>query len=192
MTEEMQKAVGHTNAPHPEVEAELQQELAKIECKIEQGTVTKAEADHLHSLEARAHGHTEKGSITSIAQSVAAKRQRQLSLGAGISPAGSQGLPGLSQEQASRGDGSDARKKTPSVLGDRSNGSCQPSGGNELDAKVADMGPESKSKEKDENVNKKESDRKCCHDDGVDKESHIAAILAKPHAREESQHVFGP
>jgi hypothetical protein len=84
--EEMQRAVGHTNAPHPEVEAELQEEIAKIEPKIAQGTVTKAEADHLHSLEARAHGHTEKGGITSIAQSVAAKRERQLSLSNGSSP----------------------------------------------------------------------------------------------------------
>ena len=58
---ELQKAVGHTNAPHPEVEAELQEEIAKIEHKIAQGTVTKTEADRLHSLEARAHGHTEKG-----------------------------------------------------------------------------------------------------------------------------------
>ncbi|KAI4631947.1 uncharacterized protein J4E87_002654 [Alternaria ethzedia] len=76
----LQKAVGHTNAPHPEVEAELQEEIAKIEPKIAQGTVTKAEADHLHSLEARAHGHTEKGGIAAVAQSVAARRERQLSL----------------------------------------------------------------------------------------------------------------
>lgn len=76
----MQKAVGHMNAPHPEVEAELQEEIAKIEPKITQGTVTKAEADHLHSLEARAHGHTEKGGITAAAQSIVARRERQLSL----------------------------------------------------------------------------------------------------------------
>ncbi|KAI4647835.1 hypothetical protein J4E93_004246 [Alternaria ventricosa] len=76
----LQNAVGHTNAPHPEVEAELQEEIAKIEPKIAQGTVTKAEADHLHSLEARAHGHTEKGGIAAVAQSVAARRERQLSL----------------------------------------------------------------------------------------------------------------
>ncbi|KAH6879251.1 hypothetical protein BKA58DRAFT_399212 [Alternaria rosae] len=76
----LQKAVGHTNAPHPEVEAELQEEIAKIEPKIAQGTVTKAEADHLHSLEARAHGHTEKGGIAAVAQSVAARRERQLSM----------------------------------------------------------------------------------------------------------------
>lgn len=79
----MQKAVGNANAPHPELEAELQQEYAKIEPKVEQGTVTKAEADHLHSLEARAHGHTEKGGLTAIAQSVVAKRERQSSLSNG-------------------------------------------------------------------------------------------------------------
>lgn len=77
---EMQKVIGHTNAPHPEVEAELQEEIAKVEPKIAQGTVTKAEADHLHSLEVRAHGHTEKGGITATAQSIVAKRERQLSL----------------------------------------------------------------------------------------------------------------
>lgn len=76
----MQRAIGQFNAPHPELEAELQQEIARIEPKIEQGTVTKAEADHLHSLEARAHGHTEKGGVTAHAQSVAAKRERALSL----------------------------------------------------------------------------------------------------------------
>lgn len=76
----MQKAIGNTTAPHPELEQELLQELQLIKPKIIEGTVTKAEADHLHSLEARAHGHTEKGGLTSIAQSVAAKRERQLSL----------------------------------------------------------------------------------------------------------------
>lgn len=80
---ELQKAVGHTNAPHPEVEAELQEEIAKVEHKIAQGTVTKTEADRLHSLEARAHGHTEKGGIAAAAQSVVAKRERQLSLSSG-------------------------------------------------------------------------------------------------------------
>ncbi|CAN9195027.1 unnamed protein product [Alternaria alternata] len=75
----LQKAVGHTNAP-TEVEAELQEEIAKIEHKIAQGTVNKTEADRLHSLEARAHGHTEKGGIAAAAQSVVAKRERQLSL----------------------------------------------------------------------------------------------------------------
>jgi hypothetical protein len=71
----MQRAIGQTNAPHPELEAELQEEIAKIVPKVEQGTVTKEDADHLHSLEARAHDHTEKGGITSVAQSVAAKRE---------------------------------------------------------------------------------------------------------------------
>ncbi|KAL5121386.1 hypothetical protein ACEQ8H_000854 [Pleosporales sp. CAS-2024a] len=79
----MQKAVGHTHAPHPELEAQLQQEMAKMEPKVAQGTVTIDEANHLHSLEARAHGHTEKGGITAIAQSVAAKRERQLSCSSG-------------------------------------------------------------------------------------------------------------
>ncbi|KAH6638030.1 hypothetical protein C7974DRAFT_152722 [Boeremia exigua] len=76
----MQKAIGHTNAPHPELEAELQQEYAKIIPKVERGIVTKAEADRLHSLEARAHGHTERGGLTAIAQSVVARRQRQVSI----------------------------------------------------------------------------------------------------------------
>ncbi|KAF2831629.1 hypothetical protein CC86DRAFT_342578 [Ophiobolus disseminans] len=84
----MQKAVGHTNAPHPELELELQEEIAKIEPKVAEGTVTIEEANHLHSLEARAHGHTERGGITSIAQSVAARRERQLSLSGGSSPRG--------------------------------------------------------------------------------------------------------
>lgn len=79
----MQKAVGHTNAPHPELEGELQEEYKKIEAKVEQGTVTKEEANHLHSLEARAHGHTERGGLTATAQSVAAKRERTLSLSEG-------------------------------------------------------------------------------------------------------------
>lgn len=70
-------------AIHPELEAELKEEIAKIEPKVAQGTVTVDEANHLHSLEARAHGHTEKGGITSLAQSVAAKRERQLSLSSG-------------------------------------------------------------------------------------------------------------
>lgn len=76
----MQKAIGHTNAPHPELEAELQQEYAKIVLRVERGTVTKAEADRLHSLEARAHGHTERGGLTAIAQSVAARCDRRSSI----------------------------------------------------------------------------------------------------------------
>lgn len=76
----MQKAIGHTNAPHPELEAEFQQEYAKIIPKVERGVVTKAEADHLHSLEARAYGHTEKGGLTATAQSVAARRESQTSI----------------------------------------------------------------------------------------------------------------
>lgn len=80
---EMQKAIGHTNAPHPELEAELQQEYARIVPKVERGVVTKEEADHLHSLEARAHGHTERGGLTAIAQSVAARRERRCSVSSG-------------------------------------------------------------------------------------------------------------
>ncbi|KAJ4362817.1 hypothetical protein N0V95_001191 [Ascochyta clinopodiicola] len=76
----MQKAIGHINAPHPELEAELQQEYAKIVPKVERGIVTKAEADHLHSLEARAHGHTERGGLTAMAQSVAARHERRASI----------------------------------------------------------------------------------------------------------------
>lgn len=79
----MQKAIGHTNAPHPELEAELQQEYAKVVPKAERGVVTKAEADQLHSLEARAHGHTERGGLTAIAQSVAARRERRSSVSSG-------------------------------------------------------------------------------------------------------------
>jgi hypothetical protein len=75
----MQSALSHRNAPHPELEAELQQEYAQIQPKIERGTVSSAEAGHLHSLEIRTHGHTEKGSLAAIAQSVAAKSEHRLS-----------------------------------------------------------------------------------------------------------------
>ncbi|KAF2636729.1 hypothetical protein P280DRAFT_148739 [Massarina eburnea CBS 473.64] len=71
----MQSAMGQTNMPQPELELELQAEYAKIKPKVEQGIVTKPEADHLHSLEARAHGHTDKGGLTAMAQSVAARRE---------------------------------------------------------------------------------------------------------------------
>ncbi|KAJ4402941.1 hypothetical protein N0V91_006852 [Didymella pomorum] len=83
----MQKAIGHTNAPHPELEAELQQEYAGIVHKVDCGVVTKAEADHLHSIEARAHGHTERGGLTAIAHSVAARRERRSSVSSGGSNA---------------------------------------------------------------------------------------------------------
>lgn len=76
----MQRAIAETNAPNPELKAELQEAIAKIEPKIEQETVTKAEADLLHSLEAKAHGHTAKGGVTARAQSVVAKRERAFSL----------------------------------------------------------------------------------------------------------------
>jgi hypothetical protein len=101
----MQRAVGNSNAPHPELEAQLQEEIAKIEPRVVEGTVTIEEANYLHSLEARAHGHTEKGGITSIAQSVAAKRERQLSLSSGSSSTGSRSRANSktsSQEQSHR------------------------------------------------------------------------------------------
>ena len=77
----MQRAIGQSNAPHPELEAALQAKKAEVGMKIEEGTVTKADADSLHSLEARAHGHTEKGGVTALAQSAVAKRERKMSLG---------------------------------------------------------------------------------------------------------------
>jgi hypothetical protein len=73
----MQTALNHKNAPHPELEAELQQEYAQIQPEIERGTVSSAEAGHLHSLESRARGHTERGGLTAMAQSVAAKSGHQ-------------------------------------------------------------------------------------------------------------------
>lgn len=96
----MQKALGTTNSPHPELEAELQHEIANIEPKVADGTVTTEEANHLHSLEARAHGHTERGSITSIAQSVAAKRERQISLSSGGSGRSRASSKALTPEEA--------------------------------------------------------------------------------------------
>lgn len=173
----MQKAVGNTNVAHPEVEAELQQEIIKVERKIEQGTITKAEADHLHSLESRAYGHTEKGGITAIAQSVVAKRERQLSLGTGSSPAGgrkradSQTQPGPSQEKSIRGETS-----------------C----GTGIETKIAELGLGSKGNEKNENVGKKDSEGEDRHDSRDNEEGPVAPIVAKPPTRKESQHVFGP
>ncbi|KAI8940224.1 hypothetical protein NX059_003928 [Plenodomus lindquistii] len=181
----MQKAIGHTSAPNPEVEAELRQEITKIEHKIEQGTITKAEADHLHSLEARAHGHTEKGGITSIAQSVVAKRERQSSMGSGTTSDGgraraeSKSLPGLGQEKG--------------VLGDRTNGSRRPSGGKELEGKIAELSLDSKGQDKSENIEKKADTCDCCPTGEVNNDDeYVPASEAKPHTREESQHVFGP
>jgi hypothetical protein len=100
----MQRAVGNGNAPHPELESELRTEYAKIEPKIEQGTVTRAEADHLHSLEARAHGHTERGGLTSAAQSVAAKRERQASLSDGTINANRKGPTPVEQSHNAKED----------------------------------------------------------------------------------------
>lgn len=69
MVSKLQKTVGANTAgaSHPELEEELQQEIAKIEPKVESGTVTKEEANHLRSLEARAYEHTEKGGVTAYA-----------------------------------------------------------------------------------------------------------------------------
>ncbi|KAJ8118217.1 hypothetical protein OPT61_g763 [Boeremia exigua] len=73
----MQKAISHTNTPHPELAAELQQEHATIVPKLERGIVTKAEADHSHSLEVQANAHIEKGDINALAQSTAARCERK-------------------------------------------------------------------------------------------------------------------
>ncbi|KAF2196283.1 hypothetical protein GQ43DRAFT_265959 [Delitschia confertaspora ATCC 74209] len=73
------KSANGTNgrsAPHPELEPVLQEEIKKIEPKIENHTVTVEEANHLHSLESRAHGYTEPGGVTAHAQSVAVKEAR--------------------------------------------------------------------------------------------------------------------
>ncbi|KAF2467514.1 uncharacterized protein BDR25DRAFT_374841 [Lindgomyces ingoldianus] len=96
----MQKAIGHTHAPHPELEPLLQEEYAKIEPKVEKGIVTKEEADKLHSLEARAHGHTEKGGLTAHAQSIAAKREKRKSMSLSDTSNGQ----GLSHEEQSHKD----------------------------------------------------------------------------------------
>jgi hypothetical protein len=92
----MQSALSHRNAPHPELEAELQQEYAQIQPKIERGTISSAEAGHHHSLAIRTHAHTEKGSLTAIAQSVAAKSEQGLSSsndsGSGLSHATNRSL----------------------------------------------------------------------------------------------------
>ncbi|KAF2750781.1 hypothetical protein M011DRAFT_464589 [Sporormia fimetaria CBS 119925] len=58
------------------IETQLQAETAKVQHDIEQGTVTAEEANRLHSLENRAHGHTEKGGVTAHAQSLVAGRAR--------------------------------------------------------------------------------------------------------------------
>ncbi|KAF2869386.1 hypothetical protein BDV95DRAFT_98365 [Massariosphaeria phaeospora] len=114
----MQKAVGTASAPHPELEAELQDEFAKIEPKVEQGIVTKAEADHLHSLEARAHGHTEKGGLTAMAQSVVAKRERRASISEG-SNAHDIPKPPASSEEQSRNDREANRQAAEQIVGSK-------------------------------------------------------------------------
>jgi hypothetical protein len=76
----MHKAASNTNTPHNEVEIELEEATADIAPKILAGTVTQAEADHLRSLQVRAHGHAPRGSVASAAQAVVvARREGQLS-----------------------------------------------------------------------------------------------------------------
>lgn len=107
----MQQVLGHTNrAPHPELEPELQSQFNKIKPKIEQGTVTREEADRLHSTESRAHGHTEKGGLTAQAQSIAARRERQASLSdaSNSQPSAPRGLS--PQEQSHRDREANLRK----------------------------------------------------------------------------------
>ena len=65
--------------PHHDKEENLRQVELAIRPKIQDGTVTAAEAKKLHSCEMRAHGHTEKGRLAATAQSVVAHRQRTLS-----------------------------------------------------------------------------------------------------------------
>ncbi|KAF2132598.1 hypothetical protein P153DRAFT_420568 [Dothidotthia symphoricarpi CBS 119687] len=113
----MQRAVGQHTAPQPELEPQLREAYARIEPKIEQGTVTKAEADHLHSLEARAHGHTEKGGLTAIAQSVVAKRERQLSLSSGSTNGRSRASSkSLTPQEQSRHDKETSLHKTEAAV----------------------------------------------------------------------------
>lgn len=112
----MRSALGIVNAPHPELEPELQEEMAKLAPKVEQGTVTKAEADHLHSLEARAHGHTEKGGLTAAAQSIAAKRDRKSSVGSGSNDHGTPGTRGPDPKEQSRHDRTENLHKVEGTL----------------------------------------------------------------------------
>jgi hypothetical protein len=145
----MQRAVGNSNAPHPELEAQLQEEIAKIEPKVVEGTVTIEEANHLHSLEARAHGHTEKGGITSIAQSVAAKRERQLSLSSGSSSTGSRSRANSKtspQEQSHRDKEANLRQAS---LSDQTNIAQQD---HDVNDKLAGMTLENKKKKESESV----------------------------------------
>jgi predicted nucleic acid-binding Zn-ribbon protein len=165
----MQKAVGHTNAPHPELETELQEEIAKIEPKVVKGTVTVEEANRLHSLEARAHGHTERGGITSIAQSVAAKRERQLSLSSSSSP----------PSNRSR---ANSKAFTPEEQSHRDK---------EANLKIAEMSLESKLEKKPEKVTKEDTSHVQSREQRahghVDKGGMAAQAMASAHKRQMSQ-----
>ncbi|KAF2277512.1 uncharacterized protein EI97DRAFT_295516 [Westerdykella ornata] len=112
----MRSALGIANAPHPELEPELHEEMAKIAPKVKQGTVTKAEADHLHSLEARAHGHTEKGGLTAAAQSIAAKRDRRQSISSGSNDQAASDIRGLDAQEQSHRDRQENLDKVEAVL----------------------------------------------------------------------------
>lgn len=192
---EMQRAVGHTNAPHPELENELREEISKIEPKVAEGTVTIEEANHLHSLEARAHGHTERGGITSLAQSVAAKRERQLSLSSGSSPTSNRSRAGSktfsSHELYRRDDAPPAEKGSSSKI---EQGTAQPATTNKRHEALSDWtNVSNRSSTDDYNVSGKLSemslDSHVKNDllakDRVD--SGNAAGKLPPHKRENSQ-----
>lgn len=66
----MQQATHRANAPHPELQAELQQEYARIVPKVERSTITKAESNASQNLKWQANGH---------AQPTGTIRRRQLS-----------------------------------------------------------------------------------------------------------------
>ena len=66
----MQQAMHRTHAPHPELQAELQQEYARIVPKVERSTMTKAESNASQTLKGQANGH---------AQPTSTIRRRQIS-----------------------------------------------------------------------------------------------------------------
>lgn len=66
----MQQAMHRTHAPHPELQAELQQEYARIVPKVERSTIIKAESNASQTLKGQANGH---------AQPTSTIRRRQIS-----------------------------------------------------------------------------------------------------------------
>lgn len=79
------KNTGTSNADIPpavqsamDKEANFQQAADQVGSKLASnpGSVTKEEADLLHSREQRAHGHTDKGGIASQAQQTAAQNEK--------------------------------------------------------------------------------------------------------------------